>query len=273
MGEEITSAIGKLVDVITNLEPRVEPRTPELRSAWRDLGSTWTAEWARSLGRDLTKAAAALDRARTIGATEDGAAEVENALWRVEAAYEKLHDVIALGLGVPALELTKNRKGIRRFESDRRANRKRLRELTDRWTVAQTLLDLDQQIGRHRFLELRHQLTHSLAPILAWRSLLWFEVAEIDQRGGVVAYSSRHLTPSERIQGGTPPGQLFVHTVSEGADVISLMQRAVLALAELLTRAGHLEPPPILWRAMQTGEIFFEREAATRAARAASSSV
>jgi hypothetical protein len=270
MSEDVNSATTKLVDAITNLEPEAEPHTPELRSAWRDLGATWTVEWARSLGRDLTNAAAALDRAETIGATEDGAAEVENALWRVDAAYEKLHDVIALGLGVPALQLTKNRKGIKRFESDRRANRKRLRELAEQQAVAQTLLDADEQISNHRFLELRHQLTHSLAPILAWQSLLWFEVAEIDEKGGVVAYSSRHLTPSERIQAGTPPDQLYIRTVSDGREVISLMQRAMLGLTELLTVAGKLEPPPVLWRVMQTGEIFFDRDAASRAARAAS---
>jgi hypothetical protein len=135
---------------------------------------------------------------------------------------------------------------------------------------AQALLEIDEQIGNHRFLELRHQLTHSLAPILAWQSLLWFEVAQIDQKGGVVAYSSRHLTPSERIQGETPPDELYARTIADGREVIDLMRRAMLALAELLTVAGKLEPPPVLWRVTQTGEVFFDRAEASRAARAAS---
>jgi hypothetical protein len=270
MCDDVGSATSTLVDAITNLQPEEEPNTVELRSAWRDLGGTWTVEWARSLGRDLTNAAVALDRADEACATDDGAAEIENALWRVDAAFEKLHDVVALGLGVPALKLTKNRKGIKRFESDRRANRKRLRQLAEQHAVAQTLLDVDEQIGNHRFLELRHQLTHSLAPILAWQSLLWFEVAEIDKKGGVVAYSSRHLTPSERIQGGTPPDQLYARTIADGRDVIDLMRRAMLALAELLTVAGKREPPPVLWRVIQTGEIFFDRVEASEAACAAS---
>jgi hypothetical protein len=160
--------------------------------------------------------------------------------------------------------------GIKRFESDHRANRKRLRELTEQQAAAQTLLDIDEQIANHRFLELRHQLTHSLAPILAWQSLLWFEVAEIDEKGGVIAYSSRHLTPSERIQGDTPPDQLYARTIADGREVIDLIRRAMLALAELLTVAGKLEPPPLLWRVMQTGEVFFDRAEASRAARATS---
>src|SRR5947208_817403 len=129
MSEDVGSATSALASSIMNLQPEEDPHTVELRPAWRDLGAAWTVEWAKSLGRDLMNAAAALDRAEAAGATEDGAAEVENALWRVDAAFEKLHDVIALCLGVPAFKLTKNKKGIRRFESDRRANRKRLREL------------------------------------------------------------------------------------------------------------------------------------------------
>jgi hypothetical protein len=229
MSDDVGSATSTLVDAITNLQPEEEPNTVELRSAWRDLGATWTVEWTRSLGGDLTNAAAALDRADAVGATEDGAAEVENALWRIDAAFEKLHDVIALGLGVPALKLTKNRNGMKRFESDRHANRKRLRELTEQQAGAQTLLDIDEQIGNHRFLEFRHQLTHSLAPILAWQSLLWFEVAEIDEKGGVVAYSSHHLAPSERIQGETPPDQLYARTIADGREVIDLMRRAMIS--------------------------------------------
>jgi len=127
-------------------------------------------------------------RAEAEGATDQGATEIENALWRVEAAFEKLHDVIALGLGVPALKLNPNKKGIRRFESDRRENRKKLRELAADHKAAGAILEIDERINNHRFLALRHQMTHSLAPILAWRSLIWFEVGEIDDKGGVVAY-------------------------------------------------------------------------------------
>jgi hypothetical protein len=270
MPDAISSATDRLVDAINNLQPREDPRTAELRSAWRDLGATWIVEWARSLGRDVTNAAAALERAEAAGATEEGATEVENALWRVDAAFEKLHDVIALGFGVPALKLNKNRKGIKRFESDRRANRKRVRDLVEQHHVAQQLLDLDEQIATHRFLELRHQLTHSLAPILAWQSLLWFEVAEIDEKGGVTSYSSRHLTPSDSLQGTTPPDQLYPCTIADGRAIVVLLIQAISVLAALMTTVGNLEPPPVLWRVTQTGEVFFDRSDASQAAHEAS---
>lgn len=268
MPDDISSATDRLVDAINDLHPEQEPRTPELRSAWRDLGVTWIVEWARSLGRDLTNAAAALERAEAVGATEEGATEVENALWRVDAAFEKLHDVIALGFGLPALKLNKNKKGIKRFESDRRGNRRRVRELVGQHPVARQLLDLDEQIATHRFLELRHQLTHSLAPILAWQSLLWFEIAEIDEKGGVISYSSHHLTPSDRLQGATTtPDQLYPCTITDGRAIVALLVQAMSVLTALLSAAGKLEPPPVLWRVRQTGEIFFDRSEASRAAR------
>lgn len=157
--------------LINALEPGEPPRSHELRTAWRDLGPSWIVNWAVSLGRDVRNAASALDRASELGATDEGAARVENGLWRVDSAYEKLHDVLSLSLGVPALKLNANRKGVKRFESDRKAIRKRLREVAEGYPAAGELLKLDESIANHRFLELRHQLTHSLAPILAWQSM------------------------------------------------------------------------------------------------------
>lgn len=112
----------------------------------------------------------ALTARRSFGAVDAGEPEIENALWRIDSAYEKLHDLFALGLGVPTLRLRKDRKGILRFESDRRRNRRKLREVDV--PAAKELLTLDKEIFNHRGLELRHQVTHSLAPIRAWRSFI-----------------------------------------------------------------------------------------------------
>ena len=70
--------------------------------------------------------------------------------------------------------------------------------------IAETMRSIDEQIFNNRFLELRNQLTHSLAPILEWRSLIWFEVGVISD-GGVIGYEGKHLTPAERVQGRSRP--------------------------------------------------------------------
>lgn len=260
-----------LVPAIESLDPGLLPHSDGLRHGWRDLGGMWLKRWAEALERDVGLASAALERASAVGASEDGATEVEHALWRVDAAYEKLRDVIALGLGVPSLQLNKDRKGVRRFESDRGDVRKKLRSLTDEHPTAGALLEIDEGLHNHRFRELRHASTHSLAPILSWESLVWFELGEIDERGGVVAYSSHHLTPSESLQGASiPPDQMFSRAVSDGREAVGLLASGIDALAQLLRAVGQLPPPQELWRVRQTGEIFVDREEAATAAREAS---
>ncbi len=111
-------------------------------------------------------------------------------------------------------------------------------------------------------------MTHSLAPILAWQSLIWFEVGEIDDRGGVVAYTSHHLTPSHEMQTAIQPGELFPRTIADGREVVGLLTDAIGTLTELLGATTVLPPPPVLWRVMRTGDLFFDRDEASRAARA-----
>lgn len=111
-------------------------------------------------------------------------------------------------------------------------------------------------------------MTHSLAPVLEWRSLMWFEVAEV-KRGGVIAYGARHLEPAHELQGAIPRDQLFDRTVCDGRQAIQIFTDSVEKLAELLTVAV-LAPPPILWRACETDQLFLEREAASEASRQAS---
>jgi hypothetical protein len=87
-------------------------------------------------------------RRTALGAVDEGEAEVENALWRIHSAYDKLHNVVALSLSVPSLRLRKDRKGVQRFESDRRRNRAALRGLDSE--AASKLLEIDVQIWNHR---------------------------------------------------------------------------------------------------------------------------
>jgi hypothetical protein len=237
---EIERVATQLVDALLELriDPDNLPQTNELRSTWHDLGAVWAVEWARSLGRDLANAAGALERAKAAGATEDGATELENALWRADALFEKFQDVIALGLGVPALKLSTDQKRIWRFESDRKKNRKRLHELAAERPIAKELLEVDVLIASHRFLKIRHALTHSLAPILGWQSLTRYELAEIDEKGGVLFYVPYHLTPDDEIQGATAPEELFPRTLADGREFVALAVRAIEFLSDLLTFVG-----------------------------------
>lgn len=259
----------RLVAAVGALVPGQMPASDGLRSAWSDLGSWWAVKWSESFARDVRLAASDLDAAAA-SFGEDGVVHIEHALWRIDAAFEKFHDIAALTIGVAALQLNKNKRGVRRFESDRRANRTRLRELADQHPVAHEILRLDESINNHRALELRHQMTHSLAPILEWQSLVWFEVGEVDDKGHVLGYTASHLTPSKRLQGETPGNQLYARAVSDGNEIVALLHEAAERLADLLAGTQELPPPQALWRVMATGEVFLDQGEASSAARDAS---
>ena len=216
MPEDPGASTAALVEAIRALRVDRRPRSDGLRVAWPTDGATWTTTWAEAIDRDLAIASSALTRAKDTGATDEGAADVETALWRVDSAFEKFHDVVALTLGVPAMTLNRDKRGVRRFESDPRRNRRTLRELAEAHAAAQELLDIEERIYNHRFLALRHQMTHSLAPILEWKSLMWFEVGEVDHRGSIAGYSAFHLTPSDDLQMSVQPQSCF-HAPSETA--------------------------------------------------------
>jgi hypothetical protein len=200
------------------------------------------------LGRDLGLAGEPLDAAAEAGANPDGVAHAEVALWRVSAAREKFHAIVALVFGVPALRLMKGKKGIRRFEPDPRANRAHLRTLSSDHPAADDVVALDEALSRHRFLGLRNQLTHSLAPVLEWRALVWFEVAEVT-RGGVMHYAASSLEPAHELQGAIPRDQFFERTLSDGREAVEMLAAAVQKLAELVESVGVLAPPAVVWRA------------------------
>jgi hypothetical protein len=260
--------IATLVAAIEQLGADLLPHSPGLRAAWPAVGRQWIAPWAVELGRDLGLASESLDAAAEAGPGPDGVAHAEVALWRFAAARELFHAVVALVLGVPALRLTKRKKGIQRFEPDPRANRARLRDLARDHPVADDVLALDEALARHRFIRLRHQRTHSLAPILEWRALVWFEVAELE-RGSVMRYDGSSLEPAHELQGAIRRDQLFERTVADGREVVKMLTAAVRKLAELVGSVGVLAPPEVVWRAGETGELFLDRQKASEASRAA----
>jgi hypothetical protein len=194
-----------LVTAIERLDAGQLPMSDGLAIGWPDLGRRWIVLWAVELDRDVRLTGESVAAAPEIGSGPEGVAHLEVALWPLTAGREKLHALIALVFGVDALRVSKNKKRIQRFEPDRHVNRTRLNELAGDHVAATDLLALDEALARHRFLRLRHQLTHSLAPILEWRSLMWFEVAEV-KRGGVIDYGARYssVVRLHRLTGGRP---------------------------------------------------------------------
>lgn len=116
---------------------------------------------------------------------------------------------------------------------------------------------------------LRHQATHSLAPLVKSVSLTWFLVALIE-KGGVLGYQGHHLPPN----GLQSLDDIRDEAVRARAQALAERGLALLidmtrSLAELLPAAAELEPPPIIWKAMETNQCFDTRAEASAVSRAA----
>lgn len=244
------------------------PANDALRSAWPDLGRSWVAAWVDELGRDASTIAADLRTARAAATDEDSVTPLENAAWRLGSAREKLHAVIALAYAVPSLRIGKDAKQTLSFRPSIDDTRAKLRELRSRSEAAQRVINADGQLKGS--LLLRHQAAHSLAPLIKSHSLTLYEGAIIE-RGGVRYYESLHLPPKglDKMSdiGSASLRERATRLLDSG---LRALVTAMKELSTLLDETAELEPPPIIWKAIETNECFDTRaEASARSREAA----
>jgi hypothetical protein len=244
------------------------PASDQLRMAWPDMGRAWIAEWVRELGRDLRSIGIDLAAAAAAPSEEEALTPLENALWRLGAAREKFNAVVALSFGIPSLHIGRDNKQTLSFRPSSDACREKLRELQAQHQSARRILDLDGKLKQS--LLLRHQATHSLAPLVKSHSLTWYEAALIE-RGGVMHYLAFHLPP----KGLDELDDIGSQALRERAQMLAERGLASLVgatakLAALLPEAAELEPRPIIWKAMEPNQCFDTRSEASARSREAS---
>jgi len=88
------------------------------------------------------------------------------------------------------------------------------------------------------------------------------------KNGGVRHYLAYHLPAKglERLKDiGTPSLRMRAQRLAENG--YRGLVSATTLLGELLDAVGELEPPPIIWKALETNECFDTREEASRRSR------
>lgn len=243
------------------------PASDELRMAWPDLGRAWVAAWVVELGRDASLVAQGLEAGRVAATDDDALTPLENAAWRLGAAREKLHAVIALSYGLPALHIGDDAKQTLSFRPSADDTRAKLRELRSASSAAEALIQADGQLKGA--LLLRHQVAHSLAPLIKAHSLTFYEAALIEG-GGVRGYLSLHL-PAKGLEGMADIGAA---SLRERATVrleqgLKALVKAMRSLATLLNETAELELPPVIWKATETNRCYYNRGEASEASRMA----
>lgn len=265
---QATPPIYALIESLWNIRGGSEgAASPELRDMWPEVGRAWAVGWAQELERDLDIIARDLKAANNADAPQDAVEPLENALWRLGAAREKFYAITALAFAVPSLRIKRDKRQTLTFQPPVEVVRSRLRQYAGDHPSATRVIELDGQVKAA--LLLRHQATHSLAPIVEAHSLTWYEAGFI-RDGGVIGYRAFHLPPRglEDVQDHAPP-TLLRRALERASSGFSALTSAIEQLAELIGQVGEIGPPPRVWVALETDTVFLTREEASEASRLA----
>jgi hypothetical protein len=130
---------------------------------------------------------------------------------------------------------------------------------------ARRVLELDEEADRH--LLLRHQTSHSLAPITGTQSLLWIEIGDVEA-GRVVGHEGISLTPEGALDAaGITVSELFGRALDEARTARKAIEDMAAEVALLVDDVRDIELPTVVWRVRETGEVFRDQGEALAASR------
>jgi hypothetical protein len=220
-----------------------------------DLVQFSIARWVDDLGRSLRRAVKAIEKVREHTGEPDE--ELEEALTQIGSARDKVVAVIALVFGVPSLALQK--PGMK-FEPKGSAVKDALSKLgaeghAQAGQVKKQLDALDDHVG----ISLRNQIIHALSPFGELAENCWFRRADLDEKGGIIAWSRSRLLPRGTLdQGDVKPETIWKWAVESAEDAIGLLVEATEALTKLVKAVGEIAPLQAVY-VWPDGQIIFQR--------------
>jgi hypothetical protein len=224
-----------------------------------DLVQFSIARWVEDLGRSLRRATNAVAKAREHSGEpdEEMAEELEDALTQIGGARDKLVAVVALIFGVPSL--VPQKPGMK-FEPKEGAVKGALSRLgADGHAQAGQVKKQLDALNDHAALALRHQIIHALSPINELAENCWFRRADLDQKGGIIAWSNARLLPKGTLgQGDIKPETIWNWAVASAEAALGLLVETTEALTRLVEAVGEIAPPQPVY-VWPDGRIVFER--------------
>lgn len=206
-----------------------------------DLVQFSIARWVDDLGRSFRRAATAIEKARehTGEPDEEMAEELEEALTQIGSARDKLVAVIALIFGVPSL--VPQKPGMK-FEPKESAVKAALSKLgADGHAQAGQVKKQLDALNDHVALSLRNQIIHALSPLTDLAENCWFRRADLDEKGGIIAWSRSRLLPRGTLdQGDIKPETIWMWAVESAQEAIGLLVEATEALTKLVASIGEI---------------------------------
>jgi hypothetical protein len=260
---ERDSAVASLERAIAQLEAEAEEAPRDLNSFWVDCVRISATAWARELLRDLRRSERALSEAAVAplaAPSDDQIASLEEALWRLRATVEKVDAIIAIVFGPGGIELYDATARSIRFRPSPDDNSTRLRETGT--TAAERLRQARAKVDGERALLRRHQLVHSLAPLVELHDLVCYVL--VHHRDGRIipgGYELGRLGPERWNEGVRElrPEVIFARRLKEANAAHSSVVDLVVTLAEAIDADGVIRVPQFVYRDADTGTLALER--------------
>jgi hypothetical protein len=256
-------ALSHLELAIAQLEADTEEAPRDLNSFWVDCVLISAGAWARELLRDLRRSERALSEAAVASEappSDDEIASLEETLWRLSAATEKIDAIIAIVFGPAGIELNDATARSIRFRPSFDDNNRRLREIskasTERLRQARAKVEGERAVLR------RHQLVHSLAPLVELHDLVCYVL--VHHRDGRIipgGYELGRLGPERWSEGirELRPEAMFARRRKEASDAHSAIVGLVDALAAAIEADGVIRVPQFVYRDASTRTLALER--------------
>jgi hypothetical protein len=234
----------RLIDSLARLTPERQVVGP-LGDTWPTLGPAALIAWAVDLRRTLRRAWIAMGKAEAEAHTDDGLAAMEEAMWRLDAAQDKLKALTCLALGIFPLKIVK--AGRIRFEPDAVRMSARLEKLTPDYPAAGKLRDLGLTIADHPAIKLRHDVSHRLAPIHEAAEVCWLEIVHI-QSGRLHHVEHSRLMPEGLLgRRDINAEALWRDALANAGAAFRLITEMVDHLTTVVGAIGQLQPPVRLY--------------------------
>jgi hypothetical protein len=242
----IKSAVARLTDACHGLYPQnYAAGDPNL------LASITVSHWCEGLRTDVSRSEELLDNL-DLGKVETAASMLEEVARRVHAAREKTTTIVALALGVPTLELSKDQRTIvlgRRIQW-----RSRLQTLADGGdAAAEAIIASIDKLNGLEFMRLRHQLMLALS-YLSWRPtggtpfIGSYVLAEVDSSGRQTDWRSQAVMPLDLdAVSNLLPETLLNKAYSDAREALVALESVVSAVMTLV-RAVNRPTPQVFYR-------------------------
>jgi hypothetical protein len=260
-----SDAAARLRDAIKQLRPGAEKPPHQVGDFWDDV-VRWTLDgWADGLERDLRRADGSLSTAIEAAgapATDNQVAALEECLWRIASATDKVDAIVALAFdGQPFMVVADNPKRIT-MRPSRDRNKAALKTLgTD---ATQRLLDARSALAGERARLRRDQLAHSLAPIHELSDLGAF-IRVHHRDGRIFGYELVRWTPKRWDEGinELTPETLFGRRIKEAQRGLDALVRVVETLSDALLDDATARVPQYVYYDHDTDTQAIERPPST----------